>query len=268
MKKLFLGLSAAVIVSTSIFTFAGCEKEEETQTAVQNIEKATIYDLLNAENVHNNALSNIYCTLTENQNLPIQKEQLKILAINHFTDYMVNTYNIPEYYITNVLFNMLPDTNIDNITNNIEDPNYRIALYSIFNIFQTESLTYHELDAALTTIEQNYINSSFNNQIAIINDVFRQSYIYWNENFENWSNLLSEPENTGLCYGWVQFKKVIKGDVSGAITGGISGASFAGVGAVAGALIGAPIGSACAGIDLALDSATVRADRARIKQNN
>ena len=42
MKKLFLGLIAAVIVSTGIFTFAGCEKEEENAPPTNLIKAHTI----------------------------------------------------------------------------------------------------------------------------------------------------------------------------------------------------------------------------------
>ena len=34
MKKLFSGIIAAIVVSTGIFTFAGCEKEESTETKI------------------------------------------------------------------------------------------------------------------------------------------------------------------------------------------------------------------------------------------
>ena len=39
MKKLFFGIITAVIVSAGIFTFAGCEKEESTEKAL-NIQKS------------------------------------------------------------------------------------------------------------------------------------------------------------------------------------------------------------------------------------
>ena len=49
MKKFIFGLNAAVIVSTSIFTFAGCEKEENKTDNTKDVQKTACTEVVNPD---------------------------------------------------------------------------------------------------------------------------------------------------------------------------------------------------------------------------
>ncbi len=50
MKKLIFGLTAIVIVITGIFAFAGCEKEESTETnSIKNVQKTAYAEVVNPD---------------------------------------------------------------------------------------------------------------------------------------------------------------------------------------------------------------------------
>ena len=264
-----IAIMAIVIMTTATIVFVACKKEEEN--VLQHKNNMYNNNIENIGIINNNALAYLYeeCFNNVSNLRNTSFNTCNLFIKNCLQTYLNEYYNIDLQMSGQVLNEMneneyAEEITLSDFTSGVDDEIYLTALTSIYNVFEGSIASYEELDLLLTDIEQSVVDTLCYENVRMACDICRYSYLYWKENYIDWCNLLSNPDNDSLCYttgGWTAFKKIIKGDVQGALTGAGIGTSFAGIGAVAGALIGAPFGSGLAGIDIALDSAAARADR-------
>ena len=71
------------------------------------------------------------------------------------------------------------DSIMSEINNKVEDDDFKDMLEDIVYICENPLITYSELDAALTSIENDAANTDYEDEIASIASVMRNSYQYW-----------------------------------------------------------------------------------------
>jgi len=235
-------------------TFMSCEKETEPMENHDSLNS----DALNVGLAHNKSLCLVFAEL---QNLQKTKSTLSESDYINFTIQSSKKYLVEEEGLSidkiNEIYSYMGIDNLskkslkssDNIIdvnlliNSIEDEEYKSLLVRIVNILENDLGSYTALDNELNKIEQDAANSIYYNEILAINSVARNSYLYWEENCDEWFALFSNGEKSINIDN--RFWDIMQADVEGAI----GGAFFGGI---VGSLVGAPVMSGIEGIFIAI----------------
>lgn len=239
-------LIAAAFAFLGIAAFMGCSKNDETGKSIQQ-------DLPSAQDVgkvHNASLDFVLIQLKQDNFKSNANEQaLKDSVISYTKSYLISNEGVTESEITeiNEMIGIASDTlDISQLLSSVTDDNYRNMLTDIIDIFNSETpLSYSELDNVLNLIELDAVASSYYNEILAITSVARYSYIYWEQEMDNWVFLFNG--NNKSVNVDPRFWDILGADAQGAVGGAIGGG-------LVGALIGAPFASGIQGIVVALQA--------------
>lgn len=198
---------------------------------------------------HNKELDNIYQELNfyKNSKRSSKENGLSINEVNKIVDSyysMKYSRNITEITENEIIeYNSLEDLEltekvsfyINQFDNIVKNNNSNELIFKKVELLETEAINN-------LTQEESYILLSYS-------ATMRASLAYWNENLENWDNLLTHEERLLLksrfVWPWERIKWMATSDAlgaaAGAAVGAVIGLRFGGVGAAVGAGIGAAI---------------------------
>ena len=281
---------ATLVIFATTAIFVGCEKEDNkvVEQRKELLKKQKINAIGDAETIgliHNEVLNYIYIKFREDNEIREKSyeelaELVKIYTFEYIQDNNIlselNSDEISIFLSSVDIDEYKNELTLENFTAEITDEGYRDVITKMYHHFEMESFSnIAELSSYLNDILDNAVNEDFYEDLSVVASVCRNSYIYWDANYQNWIDLFDEntedpenPEEPSICYGWVEVYKLLKGDFKGAVSGASAGLAFAGVGAAAGALIGAPVGSGLAGIDIALEKAAEKADAKKAEKTS
>jgi|GEM_PF-3001290 len=116
--------------------------------------------------------------------------------------------------------NIIPDSLLLGISDEAQD-----MIFRIFEIMEDEDLDTASLNSRIHSIEQEAISSlEIDEQFVVLStsSVAKHTLVYWNENHEDWLNLLDGDANGRTADSDINWKAAGKADVGGAALAGLS----------------------------------------------
>lgn len=257
-------LMVAVMLIFGITAFMSCEKE----SAKEVINDTSKRDAINVGIVHNKSLSVVFSDLQELKKTKSSLSESDYInyTIQSSKDYLLENEGISIDEVNEVYdfigINSLSNKSlkssdniidINSLLNEVEDETYKSLLTRVIVLLENDLGSYSALDNELIKIEQDAVNTEYYEEIIAINSVARNSYLYWEENYDEWIALFSNGTKSVKVDD--RFWDIMEADVQGAVGGAAAGASFLGVGALVGVLVGAPVSSGISGIFTAIRAA-------------
>lgn len=254
-------IKTSVLLVIVVTAFMSCEKDSATEF----INDTSNSDAINVGIAHNKSLNAVFSDLQKIKKTKSSLSESDYInyAIQSSKDYLLENEDV-SVDVINEVYDFIGINNFSNkslkssddiidvnsLINEVDDETYKSLLTRVVVTLENDLGSYAALDNELVKIEQDAQNTEYYDEIVAINSVARNSYLYWEENYEEWITLFSTGTKSDKVDD--RFWDIMEADVEGAIGGALAGASFAGVGALVGGLVGAPVGSSISGIFVAI----------------
>lgn len=239
-------LTIVVFTILGISIIIGCSKNNSIyRNNQQDFPSAS-----NVGEVHNASLDYVLTQFKKaNLKSSSNEEALIDSVISYTKSYLITNEGIASSEIDEIIDLIgikSGELDISQLLSSMTDNDFKNMLTDIIDIFDSEiPLSYSELDNALNLIEISATMSNYYSEILAIASVARYSYIYWEQELDNWIFLFNS--NKKSINVDPRFWDIIGADAQGAVGGAICGG-------IAGALIGAPFASGIEGIVVVLKS--------------
>ncbi|RLD53574.1 MAG: hypothetical protein DRJ01_19200 [Bacteroidetes bacterium] len=234
-------------------TFMSCEKNEKTINELSILDNKEAIHIGEAHNKSLNALYNDFKNLKLNKSTLNENDYINY-TIESSKNYLIKNEGLLKSEVEDI-YNQIGISNyaykstksdsdiieISELINNVEDDIFKSLLQDIMKILETDLGSYEALDNALKEVKYKAVNTKYLAEITSITSVSRNSYLYWEENYDEWIALFSDGNKSVNIDS--RFWDIMEADAQGAAGGAICGG------------LGAPVASGISGIFIAIRAA-------------